>query len=77
MLGSISGEMPLGNRSSYCASKAAVHAFFRTIRLEEPTICISLMILDSFAGSNFRNNSLVKSADLENRNLLSVDEIAT
>ena len=60
MLGSLSGEIGIGLRAAYCASKAAVHNFYRTLRVEEPEVRISLMVLDSFSGSNFRNNSLIK-----------------
>ena len=52
--------MGLGMRSAYCASKAAVHALFRCLRIEEPTIRISTMVIDSFTGSSFRDNSIVK-----------------
>ena len=47
-------------RTFYTASKAAVNTFFRSLRLEEPDVRIFLAIIDTFKGSNFRNNSLVK-----------------
>ncbi len=75
VLSSISGEMGLALRSSYCAAKAAVNQFFRSLRLEEQDIRISIMILDSFTGSNFRNNSLVKATQLEDRKKCTVEEV--
>jgi hypothetical protein len=33
------------------------------------------MILDSFTGSNFRNNSLVKATELEDRKKCTVEEV--
>ena len=56
----MSGEIGLGMRSAYCASKAAVNLFFRSLAVEEQDIRISIMLPDSFAGSNFRGNSLTK-----------------
>ncbi len=75
VLSSISGEFGLALRSSYCAAKAAVNMFFRSLRIEEQDIRISLMILDSFTGSNFRNNSLVKASELEDRKKCTVEEV--
>mmetsp|Transcript_22614 Transcript_22614/g.27971 ORF Transcript_22614/g.27971 Transcript_22614/m.27971 type:complete len:121 (+) Transcript_22614:382-744(+) len=74
-LSSVSGEIGLGMRSMYCAAKAAVNNFYRTLRVEEPNIRISLMIIDTFSGSNFRKNSLVKADELENRKTVSVETV--
>ena len=57
-ISSFSGELGLGMRSAYCASKAAVNQFFRSLAIEEHDIRISIMMPDSFSGSNFRKNSL-------------------
>ena len=59
VISSISGEIGLAMRTAYCASKSAVNNFFRALQIEEPEIRISLILPDSFTGSNFRNNSLV------------------
>ena len=60
VIGSLSGRMGIPMRTAYCASKAAVHLFFKALASEEQDIRISIMVLDSFSGTNFRNNSLTK-----------------
>ena len=71
-ISSISAEMGLQMRTFYTASKAAVNSFFRSLRLEEPDIRILLAVIDTFKGSNFRSNSLVKNK-LEERSNISVE----
>ena len=73
-ISSISAEMGLQMRTFYTASKAAVSSFFRSLRLEEPDIRILLAIIDTFDGSNFRKNSLVKNK-LEERSNISVEKV--
>ena len=77
-LGSLSGQIGLPYRSAYCASKHAVTDFFRSLRIEEPEICVSLGLPDTFTGSNFRNNSLVKEKNLGDgdRRHITVDQVA-
>ena len=60
VIGSLSGRMGFPLRSAYCASKAAVHLFFKSLAVEESEIRVCIMMLDSFSGTNFRNNSLIK-----------------
>ena len=77
VVSSMSGEIPLQMRSAYCAAKAATNHFFRSLRLEEMDIRVSIMILDTFKGSNFRDNSLVKVEQMEKRSsVLEVDDVA-
>ena len=61
VISSGSALMPLPLRAPYCASKAATNMFFKTISIEEPNVSVSILCPDSFTGSNFRNNSLIKS----------------
>ena len=76
MIGSFSGIVPLMMRSGYCASKSAVRIFYQTLSMELPEIRITQLSLDTFTGSNFRNNSLVKSTGLEVRsNTPTLEEI--
>ena len=75
VLNSLSGEIGLAQRTIYVAAKSAVNIFFRTLSIEEEDITVSLMVIDSFSGSNFRNNSLVQADQLEDRKKLSVDEV--
>ena len=76
-ISSISGEIGIGMRSAYCASKAAVNLFFRSLAIEEADIRISIMMPDSFSGSNFRANSLTKpKGELPSRKTVSVSEVA-
>ena len=35
VIGSLTGSMPLSQRSLYCASKSAVHSFFQSLQQEE------------------------------------------
>ena len=63
-------------RTAYCASKAATNLFFQSLELEEDDVVFSVMIPDSFSGSNFRNNSLIQGAELEDRKKISVQEVA-
>ena len=73
-ISSISAEIGIPMRTFYTASKAAVSSFFRSLRLEEPDIRILLATIDTFDGSNFRKNSLVK-AKLEERSSISVEKV--
>ena len=73
-ISSISAEVGIPMRTFYTASKAAVSSFFRSLRLEEPDIRILLATIDTFDGSNFRKNSLVK-AKLEPRASISVEKV--
>ena len=63
-ISSFSGEVGLGMRSAYCASKAAMSIFFRSLAIEEQDIRISIMMPHSFSGSKFRDNSLIKGSEL-------------
>lgn len=65
-ISSLSGEMGLGMRSAYCASKAAMSSFFRSLAIEEQDIRISIMMPNSFSGSKFRDNSLIKGSEIVN-----------
>ena len=72
-ISSLSGEVGLGMRSAYCASKAAVNLFFRSLAIEESDIRFSIMLPDSFSGSNFRGNSLTQAkGELPSRKTVSV-----
>ena len=59
MISSLSGALPLNDRSAYCAAKHATNAFFLTLALEEEDIRMTIVCPDSFSGSNFRKNSLL------------------
>lgn len=72
VISSLSAEIGLQMRTFYTASKAAVNSFYRSLRLEEPDIRILLAVIDTFDGSNFRSNSLVKNK-LEERSNMSVE----
>ena len=67
LISSVSGVAPLGYRAAYCASKAASDQFFLSLACEEPDIRLSIMVPDTFTGSNFRSNSLVQASDMEQR----------
>ena len=72
-ISSVSGEVGFGMRSAYCASKAAVNLFFRSLAIEESDIRLSIMLPDSFSGSNFRSNSLtIAKGELPTRKTVSV-----
>lgn len=61
VISSASAVLPLPLRSAYCASKSAVNSFFDSIAVEEPDVSVTLVCPDSYSGSNFRNNNLIKS----------------
>jgi len=60
VISSMSGLMPLPLRAAYTASKAATNMFFKSISIEERDITVTVLCPDSFSGSNFRDNSLIK-----------------
>ena len=76
-ISSVSGFIPLPQRAAYTASKAASDQFLLSLGLEEPNIRISIVIPDTFTGSSFRDNSLIKGTELENRKVsLTVEDVA-
>ena len=76
VISSISGEIGLPYRSSYCASKFAVTGFFESLRseMDQDKVAITIVCPPSVR-TNLRNNSLIKlDGEKDNEYRINVEE---
>lgn len=71
-LSSVAGFAPLYGRTSYCASKFALHGFFETLRTEQRNKIHIMLVCPTFVDTGFGNNENKKQLT----QALTADEVA-